>query len=77
MSRVCDLTGKSAMNGYSVSNSNTKTKRMFYPNLKTKRFFLPDQNRWITLKVSTSAIRTINKNGISASIAKFLKKGFI
>ncbi len=77
MSRVCDLTGKSAMNGYNVSNSNTKTKRKFYPNLKTKRFFLPEDNRWITLKVSTSAIRTINKNGISATITKFLKRGFI
>jgi len=77
MSRVCDLTGKSAMNGYSVSNSNAKTKRKFYPNLKTKRFFLPDENRWITLKVSTSAIRTINKNGITAAISKFMKKGSI
>jgi len=77
MSRVCDLTGKSAMNGYSVSNSNAKTKRKFYPNLKTKRFFLPDENRWITLKVSTSAIRTINKNGITAAINKFMKKGSI
>lgn len=65
------------MNGYSVSNSNAKTKRKFYPNLKTKRFFLPDENRWITLKVSTSAIRTINKNGITAAISKFMKKGSI
>ncbi len=65
------------MNGYSVSNSNAKTKRKFYPNLKTKRFFLPDENRWITLKVSTSAIRTINKNGITAAINKFMKKGSI
>jgi len=65
------------MNGYSVSNSNAKTKRKFYPNLKTKRFFLPDENRWITLKVSTSAIRTINKNGITAAINKFMKEGSI
>jgi large subunit ribosomal protein L28 len=77
MSRVCDLTGKSAMNGFSVSNSNVKTKRKFYPNLKVKRFYLPDEERWITLKVSTSALKTINKNGITAVVNKFLKKGFI
>jgi len=77
MSRVCDLTGKAAMNGYSVSNSNKKTKRKFYPNLQTKRFFIPEENRWITLKVSTSAIKTINKNGITAVINKFIKKGYV
>ncbi len=77
MSRVCDLTGKAAMNGYNVSNSNAKTKRKFYPNLQTKRFFIPEENRWITLKVSTSAIKTINKNGITAVINKFIKKGYV
>jgi len=65
------------MNGYSVSNSNKKTKRKFYPNLQTKRFFIPEENRWITLKVSTSAIKTINKNGITAVINKFIKKGYV
>ncbi len=65
------------MNGYNVSNSNVKTKRKFYPNLKTKRFFIPEENRWITLKVSTSAIKTINKNGITAVINKFIKKGYV
>ncbi|SFB99848.1 large subunit ribosomal protein L28 [Parapedobacter composti] len=77
MARVCDLTGKGAMNGYNVSNSNMKTKRKFYPNLQTKRFFIPEENRWITLKVSTSAIKTINKNGITAVINKFIKKGYV
>ncbi|MGV8879447.1 MAG: 50S ribosomal protein L28 [Sphingobacteriaceae bacterium] len=77
MSRICDLTGKTAMNGFSVSNSNAKTKRKFYPNLKTKKFYVPEEDKWITLKVSTSAIKTINKNGISACINKFVKKGFI
>jgi large subunit ribosomal protein L28 len=77
MSRVCDLTGKSAMNGYNVSNSNVKTKRKFYPNLQTKKFYIPEEDRWITLKVSTSAIKTINKNGITACIEKFLKTGSI
>jgi len=77
MSRVCDLTGKTALKGNKVSNSNVKTIRRFYPNLQTKRFFIPEENRWITLKVSTSAIKTINKLGISAVIDKFVKKGFI
>ena len=77
MARVCDLTGKAAMNGYNVSNSNKRTKQKFYPNLQTKRFFIPEENRWITLKVSTSAIKTINKNGITAVIDKFIKKGYV
>lgn len=65
------------MNGYNVSNSNVKTKRKFYPNLHVKKFFIPEEGRWITLKVSASAIKTINKNGISAVINKFLKKGSV
>ena len=77
MSRICDLTGKKALIGNSVSHSNAKTKRKFYPNLQTKRFYIPEEDRWITLKVSTSAIRTINKNGISSVISTFIKKGTI
>ena len=65
------------MNGYNVSNSNVKTKRKFHPNLQVKKFFIPEEGRWITLKVSTSAIKTINKNGITAVINKFLKQGSI
>ncbi len=77
MSKICDLTGKSAMNGNNVSNSNRKTKRKFYPNLQTKRFYIPEEDSWITLKVSTSAIKTIDKNGITAVINKFVKHGKI
>ncbi|MEO6882685.1 MAG: 50S ribosomal protein L28, partial [Bacteroidia bacterium] len=66
MSRICELTGKKAVVGNKVSHSNHKTKRKFYPNLKVKKFFIPEENKWITLKVSTSAIRTINKKGIFA-----------
>ena len=77
MAKVCDITGKKAIVGHKVSHSNIKTKRKFYPNLKMKKFFIPEENRWITLKVSTSAIKTINKNGISAVISKFLKKGYV
>ncbi|MCT1523712.1 MULTISPECIES: 50S ribosomal protein L28 [Sphingobacterium] len=77
MSRICDLTGKTALKGNNVSHSNVKTKRKFYPNLQTKRFYIPEEDRWITLKVSTSAIKTINKNGITAAIDKFIKQGHI
>lgn len=68
MSRVCDLTGKTSIGGNKVSFSNKKTKRKFNPNLKVKKFFISEQDRWITLKVSTSALRTINKKGISACL---------
>lgn len=77
MSRICDLTGKTALTGNNVSHSNVKTKRKFYPNLQTKRFYIPEEDRWITLKVSTSAIKTINKNGITSVINKFIKKGYV
>lgn len=77
MSRICDLTGKATMVGNRVSHSNSKTKRKFYPNLHMKRFYLPDEDRWITLKVSTSAIKTINKIGITEAISRFINKGSI
>tara|TARA_B100001250_G_C19363352_1_gene598658 strand:+ start:384 stop:608 length:225 start_codon:yes stop_codon:yes gene_type:complete len=68
MSRVCQITGKKAMVGNNVSHSNKKTKRKFNINLVKKKFFIPEENKWITLKVSTSVLRTINKKGISAVI---------
>lgn len=77
MSKVCQLTGKKVMSGNSVSHSNRKTKRKFYPNLVTKRFFLAEENRYITLKVSTAALRTINKKGISACLKEAMEKGFL
>jgi large subunit ribosomal protein L28 len=77
MSRVCDLTGKGAMKGNNVSHSNVKTKRRFYPNLQLQKFYIPEEGRWITLKVSTSAIKTINKIGISEAINRFMKKGYL
>jgi large subunit ribosomal protein L28 len=77
MARVCEITGKKLMVGNSVSHSNIKTKRKFYPNLQTKRFYIPETDSWITLKVSTEAIRTINKNGITACLKKAREKGFL
>jgi large subunit ribosomal protein L28 len=77
MARVCDLTGKRPQVGNNVSHANNKTKRKFYPNLQKKRFYIPEEDAWITLKVSTSAIRTINKNGIQAVLKKAVADGFI
>lgn len=73
MARICDITGKKVMVGNNVSHSNRKTKRKFYPNLQTKKFFIPESGEWITLKVSTSALRTIDKNGITSVLKKALE----
>ena len=75
MSRICDLTGKQAITGNKVSHSNRKTKRRFNPNLQVKKFYLPETGEWITLKVSTSALRTINKIGITEAITRAIVKG--
>ncbi|MFN0168637.1 MAG: 50S ribosomal protein L28 [Bryobacteraceae bacterium] len=75
MSRVCELTGKRPSAGRRVSHANNKSSRWFLPNLHKKRFFLPSENRWVTLKVSAGAIRTIDKLGIEAVIADLRKKG--
>ena len=75
MSRVCQITGKRPRVGNNVSHANNKTKRKFYPNLQKKRFYLPEEDRWITLKVSTSALRTINKNGLKAVLKKAAQNG--
>jgi large subunit ribosomal protein L28 len=72
MARVCQVTGKKPIVGNTVSHSNIKTKRRFLPNLQTKRFYFVEEDRWITLKVSSEAIRTINKNGL-ASVIKEMK----
>lgn len=64
MARVCQVTGKVPVTGNKVSHSNIKTKRRFLPNLQSKRFFLAEEDKWITLKVSTEGIRTINKRGL-------------
>ena len=77
MARVCDITGKRARVGNNVSHANNKTKRKFYPNLQKKRFYLSEEDKWITSKVSTSALRTINKNGITAVLKKARQNGNI
>ncbi|HRI59813.1 MAG TPA: 50S ribosomal protein L28 [Saprospiraceae bacterium] len=77
MSKVCDLTGKRPITGNHVSHSNRKTKRRFYPNLQTKKFYMPETGEWVTLKVSTAAMRTISKLGLYQYIKKLEKKGDI
>lgn len=77
MSRVCDLTGKKAMVGNNVSHAMNKTKRKFNVNLVKKRFYLPEEDKWVTLKVSTSALKNINKKGIDAVIKEARAKGFL
>jgi large subunit ribosomal protein L28 len=72
MARVCQVTGKKPITGNKVSHSNIKTKRRFLPNLQTKRYFLAEEDKWVVLKVSSEAIRTINKNGLM-SVVKGLR----
>ena len=76
MSRICELTGKKAMVGNNVSKALNRTKRKFNPNLLKKRFYIPEEDKWITLKVSAAALKTINKIGISAAIKEAKSKGF-
>lgn len=65
------------MVGNNVSHSNRKTKRRFYPNLNKKRLYIPEEDRWITVKVSANGLRTINKNGLLNSLKDAQKKGLI
>ncbi len=75
MARVCQVTGKRPVSGNSISHSNIKTKRRFLPNLKKKKFFLAEEDKWVTIKTSTQAIRTINKNGLYAVVKKMRAEG--
>jgi len=75
MSKVCQISGKRPRVGNNVSKANNKTKRKFYPNLQRKRFYLPEEDKWVTIRVSTSTLRTINKNGITAVLKEARAKG--
>jgi large subunit ribosomal protein L28 len=77
MSRVCELTGKKAMTGNHVSFSNKKNKRKFNANLTKKRFYIPEEDKWITLKISTCALKNINKKGISTVLKEARENGFL
>lgn len=75
MARVCQITGKRPQSGNNVSHANNRVRRKFYPNLHKKRFYIPEEDKWITLKVSANAIKTINKKGITAVLKNAKAKG--
>ena len=75
MAKVCQVTGKGPMVGNKVSHSNRKSKRRLMPNLQSRRFFIPSENRWVRLRVSTSAIRDIDKRGIEVVLREMRASG--
>ncbi len=75
MSKVCQVTGKKPMFGNNVSHANNKTRRKFNVNLQRKKFWLPEENRYITLRLSMHGLRIINKKGISRVIKEIRAKG--
>ena len=75
MSRICDVTGKKPMFGKNVSHAHNKSRRRFNINLQKKRFWLPDENRYVTLRISTRGMRIIDKKGIRKVINELRKKG--
>ena len=77
MSKVCQITGKSVIVGNNVSHSKRRTKRTFSPNLFDKKFFLPEENRWVNLRVSAKGIRIISKLGLRKALAGAREKGLI
>ncbi len=77
MARVCQITGKKTITGNNVSHSNRKTRRVFRPNLFKKKFYLPEEDRWIVLKVSAKGLRIINKVGIQEAMKRAKVKGYL
>ena len=75
MAKVCQVTGKGPMVGNHVSHANNKTKRRFLPNLQRRRFWVESENRWISLRLTTNALRTIDKNGIDKVLATLRARG--
>lgn len=77
MSKICQVTGKKAIGGNNVSHSKRRTKRKFLPNLFEKKYYMPEENRWITLKISAAGIRLINKKGLDSALKEAKEKGYI
>ena len=75
MARKDQITGKGPLSGNHVSHANNKVKRRFNVNLQKKRFYIPEEKKWITLRVSAKTIKTINKNGISAVLKEARAQG--
>ena len=75
MGMYCQVTGKKPISGNNVSHANNRTKRRFYPNLQWKRFWLPDEKRWVRLRVSAHGIKIIDKRGISRVVTELRARG--
>ncbi|MCE9633944.1 MAG: 50S ribosomal protein L28 [Methylophilales bacterium] len=75
MARKCQVTGKKPMSGNNVSHANNKTKRRFLPNLQNRKFWVESENRWVSLRITTAALRTIDKNGIDSVLADLRERG--
>ena len=75
MAKVCQVTGKRPITGNNVSHANNKTKRRFLPNLQSRRFWVESENRWVRIRVSNAALRTIDKLGIDAVLAVLRARG--
>ena len=75
MSKVCQISGKKVMFGNNVSKALNRTRRRFDANIIRKRFFVPEEDKWVTLNVSTAVLKTINKKGITAVLKEARKKG--
>ncbi len=75
MARVCQVTGKTPMTGNNISHANNKTKRRFLPNLQRRRFWVESENRWVSMRLTNAALRTIDKNGIDTVLAEMRARG--
>ena len=75
MAKVCQVTGKKPMVGNNVSHANNKTKRRFLPNLQYRRFWVESEKRWVSLRLSTAGLRTIDKKGIEVVLAELRASG--
>jgi len=75
MSRVCQVTGKRPKTGNTVSHANNRKRRRFLPNLHTHRFWLENEKRFVTLRVSTRGLRTIEKRGVDVVVAELRERG--
>lgn len=77
MARVCQVTGKRPVSGNKISHANNKTKRRFLPNLQNRKFWVESENRWVRLRLTNNALRTIDKNGIDSVLADLRARGEI
>ena len=77
MARVCQVTGKKPMTGNNVSHANNRTKRRFMPNLQYRRFWVESENRWVRMRLTNAALRTIDKVGIDVVLADLRARGEI